>query len=439
VKLHRIRIPKVAVGALLLAATIGITAPPALATAASVTGNISGDPVAPGDPHAPLSFTISPSARTLASFTLTPPTGWKLQSVDSGPAVQSGNTISATGLSVTSSGSVTVGFTVGTGCVDGDSPAWTLVALDTQGRTYGNDGSDLITHVNGSCHLAVTTQPADAKAGQTITSTAFNSPAGDNVQVTLQNEANATVDYFQVTVGFDLKKNGVAASGLSPTTALTINGVATFTTLSVSVPNEALFSAYTLTPKSPPTGTATLTGDASTGFDIWGDACTSAGCHATLRNGNEDYTNNGLGHLSVSQLVGALAQVPGSTLPTGLICPGQSTIFANTVFESEADTAGGPVFLRSLVTRQDMKASANNGQAHVQWCVGLPAAVANGGTYVQRDTDGDGSLDLFVGFAPACPNMNPSASAPCITRQFGDGNGGSITEGWLPPDPPRRT
>jgi hypothetical protein len=429
VKLHRIRIPKVAVGALLLAATIGITAPPALAVAANVTGNISGDPVGAGV-DASLSFTISPSARTLTSFTLTPPTGWKLRSVDSGPAVQAGNTISASGLSVTSSGSVTVGFTVGTGCVDGDSPVWTLVALDSQGRTYGNDGSDLITHVTGSCHLAVTTQPADAKANDTITNAAFD-PSGASVAVTLQNGANVTVDYFPVTVSFDLKRNGNAASGLSVTPQTTTNGVATFGpgTLSVSVPNEAALSDYTLTPKSPATGTPTLTGDPSTGFDIWETACTGA-CHVTLRNGNEDYTSNGSGHLSASTLIGALP---------GLVCPGQTTIFSDTVFESEAPTAGGAIFLRSHVTRQDMKASANNGQAHVQWCVGLPAPVDNGGTYVQRDTDGDGSLDLYVGFAPACPNMNPELSAPCITRQYGDGNGGSFTEGWLPPDPPRRT
>ena len=47
---------------------------------------------------------------------------------------------------------------------------------------------------------------------------------------------------------------------------------------------------------------------------------------------------------------------------------------------------------------------------------------------------------LYVGFAPACPQANPSAFAPCIVSQTGDGNGGNITTGWLPGgDPPRRT
>jgi hypothetical protein len=44
-----------------------------------------------------------------------------------------------------------------------------------------------------------------------------------------------------------------------------------------------------------------------------------------------------------------------------------------------------------------------------------------------------------VGIAPACPNANPAGSAPCISRQYGDGHGGSYTEGYLPGDPPRRT
>jgi hypothetical protein len=436
VKLHRIRIPRVAIGTLLLAAAIGITAPPALAAAPSVTGTVSGGPVAPGV-DASLSFTISPSSRTLASFTLSSPTGWKLRSVDSGPAVLSGNTISATGLSVTSSNSVTVGFTVGTGCVAGNA-AWGLEAFDTQGRQYGNDASVLSTVVNDGCHLAITTQPSDAQAGQTITNTDFNS-SGGNVQVTLQNGANATVDYFPVMVSFDLKKNGIAASGLSVTPQTTDSGVATFGTgtLSVSVPNEALYTDYTLAPKS--TDYPSIVGSASDPFDIWETTCAGS-CHVTLRNGNDDYTSNGVGHLRASRLIGALP---------GLVCPGQTLIFSDTVFESEADTAGGPIQLKSHVTRQDMKASANNGQAHVQWCVGLPAPVSNGGTYIQRDTNGDGHVgapyaegvgpDLFVGFAPACPNMSPAASAPCITRQYGDGNGGSYTEGWLPPDPPRKT
>jgi hypothetical protein len=59
---------------------------------------------------------------------------------------------------------------------------------------------------------------------------------------------------------------------------------------------------------------------------------------------------------------------------------------------------------------------------------------------VQKDTDGIGGVDLYVGLAPKCPTANPSGSAPCIVSQNSDGKGGSITLGWLPAgDPPRRT
>ena len=96
-----------------------------------------------------------------------------------------------------------------------------------------------------------------------------------------------------------------------------------------------------------------------------------------------------------------------------------------------------------------MKASSNNGQARVALCVGLldegaltgqAKWAALGVTADHQDSDGDGIDDIWVALAPACPNQNSAGSAPCISRQYGDGNGGSWTEAWIPGgDPPRRT
>jgi hypothetical protein len=64
----------------------------------------------------------------------------------------------------------------------------------------------------------------------------------------------------------------------------------------------------------------------------------------------------------------------------------------------------------------------------------------NGTPFMVWDPDNDGENLLFVASAPACPNLNPSLSAPCITDQRSDGAGGSITEGFIPGgDPVRRT
>ena len=102
-----------------------------------------------------------------------------------------------------------------------------------------------------------------------------------------------------------------------------------------------------------------------------------------------------------------------------------------------------PVFLENHITKGDWRASANNGQAHADWCIGLVHESDwdnSGAVPTQMDTDQDGELDLWVALAPRCPVANPSGAAPCIVSQTGDGKGGSITRGWLlAGDPPRRT
>jgi hypothetical protein len=403
-----------------------LIAVPASAATATVTGNITGDPVAPGVTGQQLGFSISVSSKTLQSFTLSPPTGWVLEQVVTGPATGSAtvvnNQVVATGLSVSGSGSANIQFTASTGCVAGDQ-AWTLVAKDTQGRAFGNGTSDLTTNVNASCHLAITTQPTDARVGETITNDKFNPASTSNVTVQVQNGSNAVVSYFAGTVSLGLLLDGSPAGGLAGGSEGTTTGVATFDSIAVSAPNEPLFTDYTLAPTS-----GTLTGDASDPFDIWQAACSGSGCQVKIRNQNDVYTN-------FTQGVFLTASALTPTADTNISCAGQTLIFSNSIFVHDSGP-GTVTFLKSHVTRADMKAAANNGQAHVQWCVGLPSPDAWTALGITPQQQGD----LYVALTPACPNVpDPSIFAPCTTRQYGDGNGGNFTEGWLPGDPVRRT
>lgn len=285
------------------------------------------------------------------------------------------------------------------------------------------------------------TQPADAERNATISSADFVS--GTNfVQVELIDGSGVRVTNSKLIVTFTLATGpGLATGNLSVKPQPLVNGVATFGTgtLSIGSLNEPQFTSFALVPKN--TKGSPTTGPASEGFDIWqdGDSCTD-GCETTVRNGNETYSMGGAGILGASQL-------PASVL-ANMECDGQKLIFANSVFvhatEDFDSPSPDPVFLRNHITKADWKASANNGQAHADWCVGLKTAAPwehNGGTFTLQDTNGAApGGELFVGQAPSCPHASPQSFAPCIVSQTGDGAGGSIAMGWLPGgDPPRRT
>jgi hypothetical protein len=296
------------------------------------------------------------------------------------------------------------------------------------------------------------THPADTEVNATITAVDLpDPPTTQFVTVKVVDGmdrplANKTVSFKLVT------DDGASAKGLHVIPQLTnASGVATFGpgTLSISVLNEPKFSPYRLIPITVK-GTF-ITGPASDPFNIWedGDSCGGGGeCTAALRgktsSGGVDtytFTSPGAGTLGASQLP---ASAYPSFPPSGA-CEGQRVIFARSAFvnvSTESATTPGPVFLTSHITRQDFRnAGADFGQAHVEWCIGLETAEAWGETPNRGwDGDGDGDFDLFVAFAPPCPNLNPSLSAPCITDQRSDGAGGSITEGFIPGgDPVRRT
>jgi hypothetical protein len=289
-------------------------------------------------------------------------------------------------------------------------------------------------------HFQIQTQPMDAVVGHTITGTKFDD-SSNFVTVALLDASNQPVTNSPVNVTFTFA-SGSATGSLSVTPQPLVNGVATFGagTLSIGTANEAQVTAYSLVPRN--VNGPTITGAPSAGFDVWDQACSPA-CPISVKYGKDpknpsqdDYSGTTGAFLAVSSV-----KVGNTDLPW-LKCPGQMVIFSSTAFVSDSGV-GTTSSLVTHVTKGDMKAAANNGQAHVEWCIALDSAdpwTHNGASYTAVDLDGDTVPDVFVASAPACPNVpNPVDFAPCIAHQFGDGSGGSVTEGFITGDPTRRT
>jgi hypothetical protein len=439
----------------IVAAVLGLVplATPALAAPATVVADL--DPVPDGDvapgSASPFSLSVSPDSRTLASLTLQPPSGYQIVGTptsSSGTAsLVSGNVV-VTGLSVSPAQSVAVSFSAKTSCVAG-TKTWNLVARDAQDRAYANGSSDLSTTVAGDCDLAILNQPSNTKAGELITS--GDRQTGGAIQVQLVDDLGSPVNHFPVAVTFALGSDptGGAAKLTVGTETTDANGVATFDDetpsaeggdgLEIDTANVAAFTQYTLVPKG--ASLPAITGAASAGFDIWEDATKCAGANCTLSHNGDEYFVPG------GEADTLLSASTFSTSESNINCAGYTEITGDVVWHEYTGSAA--VLVKIHITRAEMKASANNGQALVGVCVGLLDEGALTGeqkwlnlgvTADHQDSDGDGFDDIWVALAPACPHQTPDQFAPCVARQYGDGNGGSFTEVWIPGgDPPRRT
>jgi hypothetical protein len=438
-----------------VAAVLGVVplAAPALAAPATVVTDLNPDTGFPAGRTASLSFSISPDSRTLSKFTLSPPSGYKVEAigtVSAGAAVLTpAGAIAVTGLAISPSQTATVTFTAKASCVSG-THAWPVEARDTQNRVYNATG-DRSTDVAGNCGLAFVNQPGNTKAGELITS--GDRQTGGPIQVQLVDGLNNPVTHFpvDVTFGFGSNPNGASATLTVGTETTNANGIATFDDetpaaeggdgLEINKANVAAFTDYTILPKGATTATASISGPASAGFDIWEDAtkCLGANC-ALSHDGDEYLVPNG-------QENALLSASTFSTAESNINCAGYTEITGDVVWHEYTGSAA--VLVKIHITRTEMKASANNGQALVKVCVGLldegaltgQQKWANLGVVADhQDSDGDGFDDIWVALAPNCPNQTPDQFAPCVARQYGDGAGGSFTEVWIPGgDPPRRT
>jgi hypothetical protein len=288
-----------------------------------------------------------------------------------------------------------------------------------------------------------TADPTDAIKNQVITSDPLNTE-GASVQVQVTSSYEDPVDGLTVTLEF------VTGSGFASTENITGNvettnsdGYATFSNLKIADPNEGTLTNYQFF--ADVTAPVTLAGVANAAdppfsepFDIWDAGCkgNGNGCSIGLRNGLDTYSALGNAILTASSL-------SQGVLPN-LSCPNQRLIFSNDLF-SHATDGTGAVTLVSHITKANFRAAGTNyGQSHVEWCIGLDSSapwIHNGAAFTHKDTNGDGTLDLYVASAPKCPKKKTAPSfAPCILSQISDSLGGSITTGYLPGgDPPRRT
>jgi hypothetical protein len=437
----------------IVAAVLGLVplATPALAAPAIVVTDLNPDTGLPAGQTSSLSFSISPDSRTLSRFTLTPPSGYKVEAigtVSAGAAQLTGGAIVVTGLSTSPSQTATVTFTAKASCLSNGPHAWAVDARDGQNRAYGVTG-DSSTDVSGDCDLAFLNQPSNTKAGSLITS--GDRLSTDAIQVQLRDDLGNPVTHFPVAVTFAFGSNPVGASAILTvgTETTDATGVATFDDetptaeggdgLEINIANVAAFTEYTLVPRG--ASLTAITGPASDGFDIWEDATSCAGTNCTLSHDGDEYVVPG------GQAGALLSASTFSPSESNINCAGYEEITSDVVWHEYTGTAA--VLVKIHITRQEMKATANNGQARVALCVGLldegaltgEAKWATLGVSADhQDSDGDGFDDIWVALAPACPNQNPAGSAPCIARQYGDGSGGSWTEAWIPGgDPPRRT
>src|SRR5438477_917510 len=203
-KHRRFRTIRATVVLMVIAGVAILIAPAAEAAAPTATATLSGS-VGAGGTDGSFTFSITPSSRTLAAYTVTAPPGWQISSVaspsPSGTASISGRTISVTGTSVSGSAFGTVQFTA-TACV-AQSYAWSYTATDSQGRAYAHP-STLTASVDGpSCSLDLLNQPTDTTQNDQITANPFDAGV-QNLQVQLLKGNGVALTTYGVTVTFGL-------------------------------------------------------------------------------------------------------------------------------------------------------------------------------------------------------------------------------------------
>lgn len=316
-----------------------------------------------------------------------------------GNGISSGTTISGTIYGPSSSTSPsTMGFVINT-------PSGVLVVpQEAPGAIQGVPGR-VLPFASQATALAFAQQPTDPVANQSIT------PA---VTVQLKN-ASGVVNASGVPVTIAISSNPGNSTLSGTLTETTVNGVATFSDLSLNNPQ----SRYTLVASSPG-----LTGSTSSQFDVTGETeCnTSMDCFLTLNGPNSTLSidagpNNG-------QLTGEVD--PGTPMDGPGSNPKQNPGCANYspqnldwyMFDvvNQVDENGPPAKSVTL-TAQDATPNGyrlcfgSTSQFVVINSDGRPAA-ADAGTL----PDGEAG---FVGFLPFCDQLSAGnvdqSSEPCIT------------------------
>jgi len=354
----------------------------------------------------------------LGSANLTPPAGFTLQAPPApvlsgaGSATIAGNVLQLRGLGLPPGGSVGVTFSVSVPCASGRSFTWMPQAKQSNDFN-GQPGNDLTlsppsptTTVSGcvAAKLAFVQQPADARIGERITGAPFDPTDTQHlVSVEVEDASGARVVDSSAAITMTLgPSTGVGV--LQPTTVPAVNGLATFSNLSISAAGS-----YTLSASSDG-----LQGATSNPFNIQQAAVQ---CIEDKTCSTGDVPKN---HVSTNTTAAPVPGQPDAGFLTVSYDVGP-TIECQGYNEFSPDQAEiqGPNRSKVVAFRVDkllMNAQPNNGASFLDMCFGAPYSFATKpGTPAAVEIE----PGFFVGRLPDC------GAAPCVAgrnkNQSGDG------------------
>ena len=408
-------------GVVLLSALAGVCALAAPAVASAHTYSVVlSPPSAPAGARVEFkaTFTNKASDVKLGSANLTAPNGFSVvsASVPVGSATTSGNLVKLRNLFIQPGKSVTATVVADVPCTPGDK-TWSVVARKTGDFTGADSGprvnSMLTTTVTGGgCATALrfANQPASARINETITTSPYNVPPGGPVTVEVVDGAGhlVTTSSAVITVGIAPGTGNGTLHGT--TTATAVNGVATFSDLSIDLEG----TSYALRASS--SGLASTT-SGTFRIDEAATVCTEdVTCAATLTDPDASLDVSAAGSAQGDSGVLTINRTAGATLD----CAGYDELLDRdfTVdFVPNPGTVGRTKTVTLTIGREAMKQAADNGVAHLEMCFGAPFmfAVKPNTPPLQQPTPG-----FFVGLLPDC------GTPPCVSKRKGQGGAGII-------------
>jgi hypothetical protein len=408
-------------GVVLLSAIAGVCAmaAPAVASAHTYSVVVSPSSAAAGARVAfKATFTNKASDVKLGSANLTAPSGFTIvsASVPVGSATTAGNVVKLRNLFLQPGKSVTATVVADVPCTAGDK-TWSVVARKTGDFTGPDSGprvnSQLTTTVTGGgCATALrfVNQPANARINETITTSPYNMPPGAAVTVEVVDGAGHRVTTSSAVVAVSIAPGTGNGTLHGTTTATAVNGVATFSDLSIDLAG----TSYALRASS-----SGLTSATSGTFRI-DEAATvckeNVDCTATLSDADASLSATAAGNGQSDS--GVLVVNRGG----GLNCSGYEELlqqdFIVEFLPTNADMLGRAKTISLAISASAMKDATDNGVAHVNVCFGAPFntfAVKPGTPPIQNPAPG-----LFVGLLPDC------GAPPCVSKRKGNGGGALI-------------
>lgn len=329
----------------------------------------------------------------------------------------------------------------------GSSATWAVVAKQSNGfnGAPGNDvtpattpPSSLTTQIAGTCALRFVTQPGDAVMSRVITSTPYDTPAGQAVAVEVVGGDGARITSSSATITLTRNALSAGTGAVAGGTSTASAGLAAFAALSVDTPG-----GYALDATAP--GVA---GTTSRFFRIVQSAAVCAPGIACT-------TDAAGGSLAPTRLSAAAPPAVGETVTTFLTASfgfGSAIRCADPREPALQLTLTPPdhtVLVDSTSTRRTKTATltidkywvnldSNNGAAFLPVCFGSPQPfiTASGTISAQQgsfDFDGDGLAEpQFAGLLPNCSALPAGTVQACVSKRSKTGAGAGIITTFLP-------